>query len=92
MAALIPASLGQAQRERLAYIDFHLYFLGEVSRADISSRFGVAPAGATRDLAVYREAAPKNIVFDGTPSGPVAKRARALLDAMLVGMVESGSK
>ena len=62
----IPAGLGQAQRERLAYIDFHLYFLGEVSRADISSRFGVAPAGATRDLALYRGAAPKNIVFDGS--------------------------
>lgn len=28
-------------------------------------RFGVAPAGATRDLALYREAAPGNIVFDG---------------------------
>lgn len=61
----IPAGLGQAQRERLAYIDFRLYFLGEVSRADISSRFGVALAGATRDLALYREAVPDNIVFDG---------------------------
>ena len=48
------------------YIDFRLYFLGEVLRADIASRFGVAPAGATRDLAVYRQAAPKNIVFDGS--------------------------
>lgn len=66
MAAGIPAGLGQAQRERLAHIDFRLYFLGEVSRADIVSRFGVAPAGATRDLAVYREASPKNIVFDGS--------------------------
>ena len=66
MAVWIPAGLGQTQRERLAYIDFRLYFLGEVSRADIASRFGVAPAGATRDLAVYREAAPKNIVFDSS--------------------------
>jgi hypothetical protein len=66
MNVRIPADIGQAQRERLAYIDFRLYFLGEVSRADISSRFGVAPAGATRDLAIYREAAPKNIAFDGS--------------------------
>ncbi len=57
--------LWQAQRERLAYIDFRLYFLGEVSRADNSLRFGVAPAGATRDLVVYREEVPDNIVFDG---------------------------
>lgn len=59
------AKLGQAQRERLAHIDFRLWFLGEVSRADICARFGVAPAGATRDLALYREAAPNNIAFDG---------------------------
>ena len=75
MVAGVPAGLGQAQRERLAYIDFRLYFLGEVSRADIASRFGVALAGATRDLAVYREAAPKNIIFDGSSKtyriGPV---------------------
>jgi len=59
-------SLGQAQRERLAYIDFRLYFIGEVRRRDLSSRFGVAPAGATRDLALYREVAPLNIEFDGS--------------------------
>lgn len=66
MAAGILEGLGQAQRERLAYIDFRLYFIGEVSRSDITSRFGFALAGATRDLSVYREAAPKNIVFDGS--------------------------
>lgn len=65
-ASGIPANLGQAQRERLAHIDFRLWFLGEVSRADICARFGVAPAGATRDLALYREAASDNIVFDGS--------------------------
>lgn len=58
--------LGQAQRERLAYIDFRLYFIGEIRRRDLSSRFGVAPAGATRDLALYREVAPQNIKFDGS--------------------------
>lgn len=58
-------SLSQAQRERLAYIDFRLYFIGQIGRPDITNRFGVAPAGATRDLALYREIAPKNIEFDG---------------------------
>lgn len=57
---------GGAQRERLAHIDFRLYFLGEVSRADISGRFNVAPAVATRDLARYRAVAPENIRFDGS--------------------------
>ena len=59
-------SLSHAQRERLAYIDFRLYFMGEVGRPDLASRFGVAPAGATRDLALYREVAPQNIEFDGS--------------------------
>lgn len=59
-------SLSHAQRERLAYIDFRLYFFGEIGRPDLTSRFGVAPAGATRDLALYREIAPQNIEFDGS--------------------------
>lgn len=54
------------QRERLAYIDFRLYFMGEVGRPDLANRFGVAPAGATRDIALYREIAPQNLEFDGS--------------------------
>lgn len=56
--------LNQTQRERLAYIEFRLYFLGEVGRADLRKRFGVAPAGATRDLALYKELFPDNIEFN----------------------------
>ncbi len=59
-------SLSHAQRERLAYIDFRLYFMGEIGRPDVANRFAVAPAGATRDLALYREIAPQNIEFDGS--------------------------
>lgn len=58
--------LSHTQRERLAYIDFRLYFVGEIGRPDLANRFGVAPAGATRDLALYREIAPQNIEFDGS--------------------------
>lgn len=56
---------GGAQRERLAHVDFRLFFLGEVSRADLLRRFDVAPAVATRDLARYRSLASNNIYFDG---------------------------
>lgn len=58
------AKLSQAQCERLAYIEFRLYFLGNVGRADLMKRFGVAPAGATRDFALYRSLLPDNIDFD----------------------------
>lgn len=57
--------LSRAQVERLFFIDFRLYFLGELSRHDVRTRFGTGSAGATRDIALYRELAPKNLVFDG---------------------------
>lgn len=68
------ASLPLPQAERLAYIDFRLFFLGELKRADLTDRFKTGPAGATRDIAMYRTLAPDNLEFDGTnklyvPSG-----------------------
>ena len=59
-------NVGQAQRDRLAFIEFRLWFLGDVSRRDLMDRFGIAPAGATRDLAAYRDLAPQNVTFDGS--------------------------
>jgi len=59
-------SLSHAQRERLTFLEFRLYFMGEIGRPDLSARFGVAPAGATRDIAMYRELAPQNIDFDNS--------------------------
>lgn len=64
-AEIMPGAVGLIQRERLAFIDFRLFFLGTVSRGDIVRRFGISPAVATRDLAQYRESAAANIVFDG---------------------------
>lgn len=66
--------LPRVQVERLAFIDFRLYFLGELRRADLIGRFRMAPAGATRDIALYREIAPDNLEFDPGPKsyGPSA--------------------
>ncbi len=58
------ADLPLAQRERLSHIDFTLYFLGELRRADVVERFETGSAGATRDIALYREIAPENLVLD----------------------------
>lgn len=60
------AGLTKTQRERLSHIDFRLYFLGELRRADVVDRFGTGPAGATRDIALYREIAPENLELDAT--------------------------
>lgn len=58
--------LPRAQQERLAYIDFAAYFLGRFRRVDVAERFGIGPAAATRDIALYRELAPQNLVLSTT--------------------------
>lgn len=76
-AVIMPADLGLVQRERLAFIDFRLFFLGSVSRGDIVGRFGVSPAVSTRDLALYRNVAPSNISFDGSSRGSAGIRVKS---------------
>lgn len=56
--------LSQSQKERLFYIDFRLYFLGSVNRYDLVTRFGIKKAAATRDIALYKELAAKNLEYD----------------------------
>ena len=68
-AALIQAQretlalLSKTQLERLSFIDFRLYFLGDLRRADVANRFGTGPAAATRDIALYKEIAPDNLML-----------------------------
>jgi len=57
-------SLSQVQRERIAHIDFTLMFKGEAVRADLTERFGIAPAQATKDFTLYRELSNDNIEYD----------------------------
>lgn len=66
--------LTQTQRERLAYLEMKAYFCGELMRADIEKRFGLAPAAASRDLQAYRQLNPDQLAYDATqrryiPSG-----------------------
>lgn len=52
------------QLERLAHIEFLAFFMGKVSRKCIMSRFDVGLAAATRDLSLYNDIAPGNIIYD----------------------------
>lgn len=56
--------LSQTQRERLAFLELRAFFIGELSRGDIETRFGIKPAAASRDLSIYREIAPGNLDYD----------------------------
>ncbi|MFC3034461.1 WYL domain-containing protein [Pseudoalteromonas fenneropenaei] len=53
--------LSHAQRERLAFIDFRLCFIGEISRQDLIDCFQTGSAAATRDFASYKEFADSNL-------------------------------
>lgn len=58
--------LTQIQRERLAYLEMKAFFCGELMRADIEKRFGLAPAAASRDLHAYRALNPGQLSYDAT--------------------------
>ena len=56
--------LPKSQVDRLTFIDFRLFFLGELRRSDIVERFSTGGAGATRDIALYKDIAPENCDLD----------------------------
>lgn len=58
------ATLSQAQRDRLAFIEMRLRFFGEIRRQDLVERFDIQSAAATRDLALYKDLASRNIDYD----------------------------
>lgn len=57
-----------AMAERLAYMDFKLYFTGAISRAEIAAAFSVAPVTASLVVSLYRDYRPENIVHDRNPN------------------------
>lgn len=58
------ADLTQPQRDRLAFIELRIRFVGDIRRQDLVTRFGIQSAAASRDLALYKELAPGNIDYD----------------------------
>ena len=67
--------LGHAQRDRMAYVELRFWFVGEIRRQDLASRFGIQTAAATRDLGLYKEVAPENIEYDGSSKTYIIGRA-----------------
>lgn len=58
------SELTQSQRDRIAFIELRVRFVGEFRRQDLVSRFGIQTAAATRDLGAYRDLAPRNLEYD----------------------------
>jgi len=53
-----------AQKQRLSFIDFSLLFKGSINRKELTEKFEMGMANATRDLTLYKELAPQNIDFN----------------------------
>src|SRR5262245_907144 len=50
--------------KRLEFIEFRLFWEGGINRADIMDRFGVSMPQASKDISLYEEQAPGNLVYD----------------------------
>lgn len=53
-----------SQKQRLAYIDFKLLFVGFVTRSEIVNYFEKGLTSASRDLNSYKELCPNNMTYD----------------------------
>jgi hypothetical protein len=50
--------------KRLEFIEFRLFWEGRINRSDIMDRFCVSMPQASKDLSLYEERAPGNLVYD----------------------------
>lgn len=64
LASHLPEELSFTQKQRLAYIDFKLFFSGTVSRTEIVQYFELGLSAATRDINLYKQLAGKNLSYD----------------------------
>jgi len=52
-----------ATRQRLQYIEMMAWYGGVVTRGDVAKAFGISDAAATKDLKLYSDLAPGNLVY-----------------------------
>nr|WP_272212334.1 hypothetical protein [Marinicella sp. W31]MDC2878249.1 hypothetical protein [Marinicella sp. W31] len=50
--------------KRLEFIEFRLFWESGINRADIIDHFGVSVPQASKDLTLYEEKAPGNLLYD----------------------------
>ena len=53
-------------RQRLQYIEIMAYYTGGITRSDVAKAFGISDAAATKDLKLYGQLAPDNLIYRHT--------------------------
>jgi hypothetical protein len=71
-----------ATRQRLQYIEVMAYYTGVVSRSDVARAFGISDPAATKDLKLYSDLVPGNLVYTQSVFGfvPAADFSPAFAD------------
>ncbi|MCC5051264.1 WYL domain-containing protein [Xanthomonas campestris] len=59
-----PSTKPWSVEQRLEFIEFMMFWEGNLKRADIVGHFGVSPQQASGDLSAYQELAPDNLRYD----------------------------
>jgi hypothetical protein len=57
------SDIKQVTRQRLEYIEIMAFYTGVISRSDVARTFGISDAAATKDLKLYGELAPDNLIY-----------------------------
>lgn len=57
------SDIKQATRQRLEYIELMAFYTGVITRSDVAKTFGISDAAATKDLKLYGELAPDNLIY-----------------------------
>lgn len=52
--------------QRLEFVDFRLFWEGQINRADIMDRFRISMPQASKDLSLYESMAPGNLIYDAS--------------------------
>jgi len=55
--------LKKNSQKRLQYIEIMAFYTGLVTRSDVASSFGISDAAATKDLKLYNQLAPDNLLY-----------------------------
>ena len=62
--AKLPNDVKWATRQRLEFIEIMAYYTGSISRSGLARAFGISDPAATKDLKLYNEFAPGNLVYN----------------------------
>lgn len=62
--AKLPNEIKWSARQRLQFIEIMAFYTGIISRSALARAFGISDPAATKDLKLYNELAPDNLIYE----------------------------